>query len=249
MSDALRGQDRSAPGLSGDDSGGDGGLAASSMLERLLMTRSSCRAFRREAVPDDRIRHLFALAQRTPSWCNSQPWQVIVTSGEGTERFRTALYDAASRLPMRSDVPPPAEYSGVYLARRREAGYGLYGALGIPRDARAARDRQQMENFRFFGAPHVAVITSEAALGAYGLVDCGGYVSTLLVAAHSLGIAAVPQAAIAMYSDVVREHFGIGDDRVILCGVSFGYAQADHPANLFRTSRERISAVAQLIND
>ncbi len=55
-----------------------------------------------------------------------------------------------------------------------------------------------LENYRFFGAPHVAIITSDKALGVYGAVDCGGYVSTLLLAAESLGIAAVPQAAVAM---------------------------------------------------
>src|SRR5215213_2561415 len=58
---------------------------------------------------------------------------------------------------------------------------------------------------RFFGAPHVAIITTDRDQGVYGAVDCGGYVSNLVNAASSLSIATIPQAAIAMFSDRVRE--------------------------------------------
>jgi hypothetical protein len=36
------------------------------------------------------------MAQKTASWCNSQPWRVIVTSGVETDRFREAMYKAAN---------------------------------------------------------------------------------------------------------------------------------------------------------
>ena len=32
---------------------------------------------------------------------------------------------------MRSGIPEPEEYRGVYRTRWREAGYGLYSSLGI----------------------------------------------------------------------------------------------------------------------
>jgi nitroreductase len=214
-------------------------------LERILKGRYSCRAFRSEQVPRQLIERMFILAQRSPSWCNSQAWQVILTSGEATERFRAELYAAASTRPSRSDIPEPEAYHGVYQTRRREAGYGLYNSLRIERKDYTARSRQMLENFRFFGAPHVAVITSNRSLGPYGYIDCGGYVSTLLAAAESLGISAVPQAAIAMQSDTVRAHFQIPDDRVIVCGVSFGYGDEEHPANSFRTSREELVNVIE----
>lgn len=212
-------------------------------LERLVTGRYSCRAFRAEQVPRELIERMFALAQRTPSWCNCQAWQVILTSGAATDRFRDVLYAAALAGEGRSDIPPPKEYHGIYRTRRRETGYLLYRSLGIERDDFEGRRRQMLENFRFFGAPHVAVITSDRALGPYGYIDCGGYVSTLLMAAESLGIAAIPQAAIAMHSDTIRAHFQIPDDRVIVCGVSFGYPDEDHPANSFRTSREELANV------
>jgi hypothetical protein len=105
----------------------------------------------------------------------------------------------------------------VYAERRRESGFQLYNALNIPRGDKLAYARQALENFNFFGAPHVAVVTTDKALGVYGAVDCGAYVANFLLAAEASGVAAVPQASLAFYSDVVRGHFGLGSDRKILC--------------------------------
>jgi hypothetical protein len=55
-------------------------------------------------------------------------------------------------------------------------------------------------------------VTTDEALGVYGAVDCGGYVANFLLAAEASEIAAVPQASLAFYSDVVHEHFGLGSD-------------------------------------
>jgi nitroreductase len=93
----------------------------------------------------------------------------------------------------------------------------------------------------------VAVISSPAELGAYGVMDCGAYVANLLNLAQALGLGAIAQGAIGMYAGAVREHLGIPETRNIVCGVSIGYADLDHPANSFRTEREQIEhAVASL---
>ena len=100
---------------------------------------------------------------------------------------------------------------------------------------------QMRENFRFFGAPHVAIVTTEDALSVYGAFDCGLYLMLFLLAARSHGVATAPQAALASYSGFLREYFGIGEDRRIVCGVSFGFADMEHPVNAVRTSRAGVS--------
>jgi nitroreductase len=208
------------------------------VLEDLLAQRFSCRAFKPDPVPRATIERLLNAAQRTASWCNSQPWQLVVTSGEATKKFRDALVLVAeSGAPLDGDFPFPREYHGVYLERRRESGFQLYNTLGIARGDKAAYARQALQNFNLFGAPHVAIITTDEALGVYGAVDCGGYVNNFMLAAQALGLATVPQAALAFYSRVVRKHFGLGDDRRVVCGISFGFADHDHKVNSYRTSR------------
>ncbi|MBC2640855.1 MULTISPECIES: nitroreductase [unclassified Rhodococcus (in: high G+C Gram-positive bacteria)] len=215
----------------------------SAVLENLLATRWSCRAFEPREVPQPLIERMFTLAQRSASWCNTQPWQVVVTSGAGTERFRDGLAEYAQQHGASFEFDPPAEYRGVYRDRRRASGWQLYQAVGVERGDRAASARQSFENFRLFGAPHVAIITTDAEQGVYGAVDSGLYLGTLLLAARSLGIATIPQAALASQSPFIREHFGIADDRKILVGISFGYADLDHPANSYRTARASLDEV------
>ena len=207
-------------------------------LTTLLHTRYSCRAFLPQPLPRTTIESILAAAQRTASWCNAQPWQLHIASGATLERLRAALQaHLAEGGAAQPELPWPREYRGVYQERRRECGWGLYEALGIAKGDREASARQASQNFSMFGAPHVAIVSSDEALGTYGAVDCGAYVANFLLAAHSLGVGSIAQAALASYPGVLRELLGIAADRTIVCGISFGWADPDHPANHFRTTR------------
>ncbi len=210
-------------------------------LHSLLSTRHSCRAFKPDALEQGTVEQILGDAGRVPSWCNAQPWQVIVTSGPQTDAFRDVMLEAFDTSTPSPDFAFPTQYSGAHQARRRACGYQLYDALEIPKTDRAATAQQMRENYRFFGAPHVALITTAAELGAYGALDCGGFITAFCLAAQARGIATVPQAAIAYYSDVVRAHFDIPEDRLVLAAISFGFADGDHPANSFRTDRADLS--------
>lgn len=206
-------------------------------LDDALATRFSCRAFRPDPVPTASITAIVSAAQRVPSWCNAQPWQLIVTRGAGTEAFRTGLYAAAQHTAPHPDMDWPDGYPGVYGDRRRACGFQLYDAVGIEKGDKPASARQMMENYRLFGAPHVAIVTSARVLGPYGAMDTGGFVTAFCLAATTHGVATIAQAAIAAQAPFVRSHFELPEDQLILCAISFGYADADHPANSFRTAR------------
>jgi nitroreductase len=64
-----------------------------------------------------------------------------------------------------------------------------------------------------------------------------------MLAAHSLDTATIAQGAIASRSQVVRKHFGMSDDRKVVCAISFGFADGSHPANAFRTTRADLNEV------
>ena len=213
------------------------------VLMRLVETRWSCRGFRPEPVPHRVIEQILAIAARSPSWCNTQPWKVIVTEGDGTDRFRSALWKEASSRPTGLDTRPdfafPDRYEGIYQERRRSCGFALYESVGVARGDRSASTAEAMKNYRLFEAPHAAIITTEADLGPYGAIDCGIYVANFLLAAQSLGVGAVPQAALATYAPFLRQYFGLPASRLVVCGISFGLPDEQHPANKFRTTRAR----------
>lgn len=206
-------------------------------LRTLLDERWTCRQFLPEPVARETVDDLLALAQRTPSWCNTQPWQVSVTTGAATDRFRKELLAHAETSPIATDFEFPGQYAGVYKDRRRETGLQLYQSVGIAKGEHEKTLRQMLRNFELFDAPHVAIVTSEADLGVYGAVDCGLWLQNFLLGAQALGLGAAPQAALASYSPFIREFFGLPDHRKVVFGISFGHPDRDHPVNGFRTHR------------
>lgn len=207
-------------------------------LARLAGSRSSCRAYRDAPVDDRLIAELLTISGRSASWCNVQPWHVTVVTGEARRELADRLLAAVdTRVAKRPDIAFPEDYVGAYGDRRRESGYALYEALGVARDDRARRAAEMRRNFDFFGAPHVLVLSAPAALGEYGLLDCGLFVGAFLLAAEAAGLGAIAQASVALHAGLLREALELPDDRRVVCAVAFGHPWRDHPANACRTSR------------
>jgi len=215
-------------------------------FDSVISARHSVRGFVDTPIAPELVSEIVTLAQRTPSWCNSQAWQLDITSPAETARLSAVLLDqVSSEAAGEPDIGWPEKYEGVYADRRRASGYALYESLGIERGDKVRRFEQSMENLKFFGAPHVAIVSSPNALGPYGFIDCGGFVSMFQFAARSRGVASIAQAAPTLYSAVLHEFFSIPDDRAIICAIAFGYADDSHPANQFRTERETADAVVR----
>lgn len=220
-------------------------------FSELMEQRWSCREFEPDPVPDEVLTQVFATAQRTASWCNTQAWGVHLLGGEVLASFGAALGEhvAANPMDLTSDVPLPAQYVGAYAERRRGAGFALYASLGIERSDYDARTLQMLRNYSFFGAPHVAILTSDRDHGVYGAVDTGGYLANLMNAALDVGVATIAQGAIGMYAGKVRELLALPEDRMVICAVALGRPVADHPVNLFRTERATLADVVTIIEE
>lgn len=224
----------------------DGSAATSAdTVEAVLRSRHRCRAFNERPIDANTLRRLFEMSQQTASWCNVQPWRVRLLSDPDRASLEERLVRHAPDAPQQPDLAPPEHYRGAHQDRRHAAAAALYSAAGVARDDRAARERQNMENFSFFRAPHVALVTTTAELGAYGVMDCGAYVATFLLSAESLGIGAIAQGSIAMHAGVVRAQLGLHPDELLVCALSFGYPDPEHPVNAVRTEREDVELVVQ----
>lgn len=120
--------------------------AGSAGLYRLVRERSSCRGFLPDPVERSVVETVLEIARHSPSWCNTQPWHLAITEGEGTEAFRRAL-DAHVRSgatpepdsPSRSGTrarPTGAARSAPGCSMTRSASPG---ATGAPRPSRPPR--------------------------------------------------------------------------------------------------------------
>ena len=82
-------------------------------------------------MPRADIEAIIGTAQKVPSWCNAQPWNITLVSGAETALFRAALQQEVATGAPKSDLAFPAKYDGVYKERRRSCGWQLYDAVGV----------------------------------------------------------------------------------------------------------------------
>lgn len=208
-------------------------------VEQAIVSRQSVRGFLPTPVEPALIRRIIEVAARAPSGSNIQPWKVHVVTGARRDALSQALVQAHARgEPERREYQYyPVNWRSPYLERRRETGWGLYSLLGIQKGDRQASSRQHARNFEFFGAPCVLLFTIDNDLDKGSWLDYGMFLQNIMVMARGCGLDTCPQAALANYPDIVKQHLDIPADQTVACGISIGYQDPDEPANQYRTGR------------
>jgi len=214
------------------------------MTETLLFgdvvrARHSARAFLPDPVPDDLVRAILADAACAPSNCNTQPWDVHIVSGATRDALSQAFCDAFDEGRQSRDFSFDRT---AYPERFGECGdaqaASYYGAMGIPRDAHDQRREAAMRNLKFFGAPHVCLLFMPAVGDNVRIAgDIGMFGQTFLLSLVAHGLAGIPQTFLGFFADAARELLGVGNDRKLLFGISFGYADMNDPIAAYRIGR------------
>lgn len=207
---------------------------------RAIAARRSVRGFRPDPVPREVLERVFTASQRAPSWCNIQPWRVVLTGGAKTAELTAALAEAARTTMPSPDVGFPVEYPEPYKAHRRACGAALYQAMGVAYDDKTARYDAWMRNFSAFGAPHAAIVSMDRRFGVYAALDVGCWLQTVLLAATAEGLATCSQASLATYPAAARRVLGIPDGELILFGIALGWEDTAERANACRTDRSPV---------
>jgi nitroreductase len=208
----------------------------------VVTRRRSVRGFLPTPIPEHLLREIFVLAREAPSNCNTQPWLTYVVSGERRVKLRESLLAAVTSESPSVDVPYESKlYAGIYKERQQDCAARLYAAMGIAREDQQARAQALLENYGFFGAPHVGFICVPSFAGLREMVDVGMYVQTLMLGMAAHGIASCPQTALGMYVRPVRAALDIPADQKLLLGLSFGYEDQQVAANSGRMPRASLS--------
>jgi nitroreductase len=221
----------------------------SALIDRIIETRYSCRAFLDQKPEHQTIHDILSVASRAPSGSNIQPWHVYVLEGaslKALEQKVTQAHDALSLDPsLARDFPKPYEYYPVkwkspYIDRRRENGWGLYKLLGIERDQKDKMHQQHQKNFSFFGAPVGLIFTVDKDLEKGSLIDYGMFLQNIMIAANARGLATCPQAAWVSFSTLVMPHIGASDEEMLVCGMALGWPDDKALVNTFKTPRVNV---------
>jgi nitroreductase len=207
------------------------------VFDEIVLARRSLRAFLPEPVPGDILERVFAVAQRAPSNCNTQPWITHVASGASLQSLREEMPRRFMAGQISLDFPYDGVYHGVYKERQYGSAQALYDAVDIAREDKARRHEQFMRNFTFFDAPHAAFLFLPEPFGLREAADLGMYAQTVMLAMVAHGLGSCPQTALSFEADLIRETLGVDAKNKLLFGLSFGYPDTEAPVNRCATDR------------
>ena len=216
--------------------------------DEAILTRRAVRAFLPPPVARATVAELLALASRSPSGSNIQPWKVRVVAGAARDRLCAAILAAIDRdgadAHKREWNYYPVHWREPFLARRRKIGWDLYGLLGIRKGDFEGTERQRRRNYEFFGAPVGLVFTLDQDLEIGSWLDLGIFIGAFTIAARGKGLDTCPQAAFADFHKVIRAELGIPESEVVICGMALGHADPHAAENRLVTERAPVSEFA-----
>jgi nitroreductase len=213
-----------------------------------IRTRRSIRKFRNEPVPKDILLKVIDTAKWSPSYKNSQPWEIIVLSGETKEALSMMLRGLVEKgkkpcpdIPEPLFWPPAEEVRIAALYKKRAEATGI--DLNDPEVLRKAK----IANFGFYGAPHAIYLFQDASLPLWSLFDLGLFAQSLMLAAKACGLGTVPQAFATDYAGDIKKFLNIPDTKRLVLGISIGYPDLESPVNALRTDRMSTEEIVKFI--
>ena len=200
--------------------------------------RRSYRAFLPKGIDKGVLERILKAANRSPSYMNSQPWEVFVISGAKKDGLAQRLYDEASAgIEPAPDLPFVKEWPKAVEQRVIETRLRRFEALGIDPDDKGQVQEIYYRNFRFFDAPCVIFVGMERSLAVWSVFDLGLFVHGLLLCLEAEDLGGCPQAMPTAYPEIIREELHIPGTISLILALSIGYPDPEAPVNQYHTTR------------
>ena len=218
--------------------------------DEVVLGRRSIRGYKPDPVPQALIKEVLALAMRSPSSMNTQPWNFTVVTGEVLDLIRKGNTERnLAGIPHSREFRIGSPFAGQHRDRQVGVAKQLFAAMDIAREDTEKRQDWVLRGFRQFDAPVCIIITYDAVLADSDdtAFDCGAVTTALVNAAWSKGLGAVINSQGIMQSPVVREHANIPDDQVIMKAVALGWPDESFPANAVVSTRKSVDEAATFL--
>ncbi len=215
-------------------------------VDEAITSRMSARAFTQEPVPRALLEQILEVASRAPSGTNTQPWKVYVLQGASRDSLVEKICIAHDAVRANPELAKnykeeydyyPTQWISPFIDRRRENGWSLYGLLGIGKADKDKMHAQHQRNYKFFDAPVGLMFTVNRVMGRGSMLDVGMLLQNVMVSARGHGLHTCPQAAWNGFANIIMPHIGAGEDEMLVCGMSLGYADETDKVNTFHTPR------------
>jgi len=205
-----------------------------------IKTRKSTRAFKPDPIPKDVMEKILEAVSNSPSYTNTQPWEVVVVSGKKKNELSQKILELLkAKAPTSCDLTKPKGWPLALEKRASEHGARRLSTLGVARDDKEGRERLSRMNFEFYGAPCAILLFMDGSLGEWSIFDMGLFAQNLILAAHSLGVESCLQASVTDYAREIKKYLGIAENKKLVVCISMGYPDEKAELNTYRSIKQK----------
>lgn len=207
-------------------------------VNQAITTRYSCRAFKPDPVPDKLIQDILAVAARSPSYANTQPWEVAVVCGNKLvelNKKRDELIKA--NVTANPDMPAPQAWPAPHQDRTKAFAAVRQEVMNQAKADPNSHYETTTMSSPTFGAPCALFLFMDKTLPDWSIYDMGSFSQSICLAAHDRGLGTCIQAGIVRYPDEVRRILNIPATRKLVVGISIGYPDMGSKMNAIHSPR------------
>ena len=203
-------------------------------FKELMKERHSARYFQSKEIPKDVLKEIISTSLLSPSWGNSQPWNIYVASGETLSEIRKIWISKSNeKVKGYPDMDPAHRTS---FSERSQKHMEV-----ITKYAQECSKDPNCKSFmgvqsEIFNAPTVVYLTLPKGYTKYSVLDLGGLEMSIMLAAKDLGVDSIPAYLAIIYPDVIRKYCKIPDNEDIIIGIALGY-EDDNNINKYRAKK------------
>ena len=212
---------------------------------KAIHTRHSVRAFKDDPIEPQLLTTIVTDAQQTPSWGNSQPWQVYIATGHALTNIKQH-YATAAEQGITEDADLAKVHRGDFSAVASQNMGHWVGTFRPVIDSDPTTYWDSRGNL--YRAPAIAYLVLDANPNSWSIYDLGAFSQTLMLAATARGVQSVPSYELVKYPAIVRNELGMPADKVVAMGIALGYEKPEKLLNQFRTDRVATPKILHIIN-
>ena len=211
-------------------------------FKEVVNNRHSVRDFSDQVIDHQTIKEIIALAQKSPSWVNSQPWKVYVATGKTLQNIKDAYVkkDAEKGYP---DFPVMHrdDWSAETQKNMKQWRHEIVHHF---ENFDEAHEKMSSASTHLYNSPAIVFVTIPKNSSLWSVFDAGAFCQTLMLAAKDKGLDSIPTYTSVRFPDVIRQNMDIHDNETLVIGLSLGYAK-DATINTYRSKREDIDDIAK----
>jgi nitroreductase len=216
-------------------------------LQDAINRRHSVRQFTDQPVSEQTITKIVELAQRAPSWVNSQPWQVYCATGKTLQEIKDAYreQDATGN----HGKPDLAVMSREDWASQPQTNMKQWRHEIVHHfaDFDEAHAKMTEASASLYDSPVILYITIPRDTPDWSIFDAGLFTENLMLAATAEGLGTIPTYNSVRFPAILHRVLNVPASERFIVGVSLGYP-AKATINTYHSKRQPVEKILHFKN-